>query len=229
MNKLKANLFAEMAKKGWNAYDLADKSGVPQPTIQRFLSGKHSDPRTKTVVKLAQGLGLTELELRGLAEPAKPKANAELLGGFEAWDNAMPLHNDEVELPFFQQTPTAAPPAVQINPALKMRFALATLKKKNVAPESAACVTVTGDSMIPVLPDGATVVIDTSQTAILNGEMYALEHGGELRVKVVYQLPGGGLRLRSFNDRAWPNEAITGIESEQLRILGRVFWYAVLL
>ena len=28
--------------------------------------------------------------------------------------------------------------------------------------------------------------------------MYAFDHDGQLRVKLLYRLPGGGLRIRSF-------------------------------
>lgn len=49
-----------MDLKQWNPYDLSRHSGVPQPTIQRFLSDKHCEPRGETVRKLAAGLGISE-------------------------------------------------------------------------------------------------------------------------------------------------------------------------
>lgn len=54
-----------MDKRGWNAYDLSNASRVPQPTIQRFLSGKHGDPRSNTIKKIAVGLKISEAKLRG--------------------------------------------------------------------------------------------------------------------------------------------------------------------
>ncbi len=65
MTTLRKNLEKEMASREWNAYVLSDRSGVPQPTIQRFLKGKIGDPRADTVRKLASGLGITESALRG--------------------------------------------------------------------------------------------------------------------------------------------------------------------
>ena len=65
MTTLRKNLEKEMASREWNAYVLSDRSGVPQPTIQRFLKGKIGDPRADTVRKLANGLGITESTLRG--------------------------------------------------------------------------------------------------------------------------------------------------------------------
>jgi transcriptional regulator with XRE-family HTH domain len=66
MNKLRQTLQKELSKKGWNAYDLESRSGVPQPTIHRFLTGKHEDLRSKNVEKIARALNLTESQLRGL-------------------------------------------------------------------------------------------------------------------------------------------------------------------
>lgn len=54
-----------MARHGHNAYDLERLSGVPQPTIHRFLSGRHGDPRSSTLKKLADAYGVTESQLRG--------------------------------------------------------------------------------------------------------------------------------------------------------------------
>ena len=55
----------------------------------------------------------------------------------------------------------------------KLRFGKYTLRKKNIDPASAACVTVSGNSMEPVLPDGSTVGVDTSARTIKDGDMYA--------------------------------------------------------
>lgn len=52
--ELRDVLSAEMEKRGHNAYTLAELSGVPQPTINRILTGKHGDPRSSTVRKLAR-------------------------------------------------------------------------------------------------------------------------------------------------------------------------------
>ena len=72
MTTLRKNLKLEMDSRGWNATVLSERSGVPQPTIQRFLSGTHGDPRSSTIQKLAKGLGTTEAALRGFEEIDPP-------------------------------------------------------------------------------------------------------------------------------------------------------------
>jgi transcriptional regulator with XRE-family HTH domain len=62
---MRANLAELMRQAGDDAYSLETKSGVPQPTTQRFLSGKHGEPRSSTVRKWAKAYGITESQLRG--------------------------------------------------------------------------------------------------------------------------------------------------------------------
>jgi phage repressor protein C with HTH and peptisase S24 domain len=110
----------------------------------------------------------------------------------------------------------------------KLRFNLSTLNKAGVSPDTTACCKVSGDSMEPVLPNGSTVGIDTSQTTVLDGKMYAIEHGGMLRVKYLYRLPFNGLRIRSANPDL-NDEELSNESAQEIRIIGRVFWYSVLL
>ena len=49
--------------------------------------------------------------------------------------------------------------------------------------------------------DGSTIGVDTATTHITDGEIYALEHDGMLRVKFVYRLPGGGIRRAASTAR----------------------------
>ncbi|MEE5082072.1 hypothetical protein V2K58_21335 [Pseudomonas alliivorans] len=51
-----------------------------------------------------------------------------------------------------------------------------------------------------------------------------------MRVKMLYKLPSGGIRMRSFNREEYPDEEYSErrIELEEIKIIGRVFWYSVL-
>lgn len=53
-------LAALMAKRGVSQYTLAAQSGVPQPTIQRILSGETQNPKIETLRNLAKVLGARE-------------------------------------------------------------------------------------------------------------------------------------------------------------------------
>jgi len=161
------------------------------------------------------------------SEAQKPASNAEWLGGLDLWDEHTPLDYDEVALPFLREVKLSAgigSSEVQENHGCKLRFARSTLKRQGVQTERAYCVTVKGNSMEPVLPDGCTVGIDTGKKDVVNGDWYAIDHHGELRIKMMYRLPGGGYRLRSFNSDEYPDEY--PVSEQELRVLGRVFWWS---
>lgn len=54
-----------MERKELTAHDLQRLSGVPAPTVYRFLTGRHSEPKSETIRKWAHALGVTEGQLRG--------------------------------------------------------------------------------------------------------------------------------------------------------------------
>lgn len=153
------------------------------------------------------------------------------VGSFDTWDSSTPLNDDEVEIYFYKEVELSAGNGSIVqreNSGFKLRFAKSTLKRYNIQPEMAACVVVSGNSMEPVLPDQATVGIDTANLKIKDGDMYAIDHCGMLRVKVLYRLPGGGIRLRSFNRDEYPDEDYQAEKANEVKVLGRVFWYSVL-
>lgn len=80
--------------------------------------------------------------------------NTEWHAGFELWDGDTPLRDDEVALPFYREVELAAGSGstfVQDNGGSKLRFSKSPLKKSRVEPQHAAYVTVSGDSMLPVM------------------------------------------------------------------------------
>ncbi len=192
---------------------------------------------------IEQTLGMQPYSLDiepGNDSPARrsPLSVAETMSSYtldpvETWDDETPLGEDEVELPFFKEVEMSAGKGSEV--ALeahgrKLRFGRRTLQRKNITPEAAACATITGNSMEPVLPDGTTVGIDTAATAIQDGKMYALDHDGQLRIKLLYRAPGSGIRLSSYNRTEHPDETYDAeYVQDKIRVIGKVFWYSVLL
>lgn len=154
------------------------------------------------------------------------------LAPLEPWSDDSPLQEGEVEIPYYKEVELAAGKGSEVmleSGGRKLRFGKRTLQKKGVTPEAAAAATVTGNSMEPVLPHGSTVAIDTASRTVVDGKMYAINHDGQLRVKLLYRLPGGGLRVRSYNTAEHPDEYYTAEQAESISVIGRVFWYSVLL
>ncbi|MDR5611386.1 MULTISPECIES: helix-turn-helix transcriptional regulator [unclassified Arsenophonus] len=213
---------------------LGKRIGVSKATISQWESGT-TEPNGKNLVSLAKALGVTvEWLLNGSEKNPEaniPLANAKIIGTFAPWDANTPLSKDEVELPFFKEISLSAGKGSFVeldHNGYKLRFALSTLKKAGVDPQTAGCVTITGNSMEPVVPDGAVAGIDSSNKDIKDGQMYAIEQEGMLRIKILYRIPGG-IRLRSYNRDEYADEDYTGSEVFNIKIIGKVFWYSVLI
>lgn len=248
MNEYSDRLKYALDRRGMSQSELARKVGVKPQAIQYLCrEGRQSVHSVKiaeileiSAAWLTDGIGDMELPTHAdqnyidsyavRAELPSP-APRYTLGEFDLWDGSTPLGKDEVALPFFREVEFSAGPGrhkVIENHGLKIRFAKSTLKKKGVSASDAACVTLSGKSMEPVYPDGCTIGIDKSKNKLVDGDIFAIDHDGELRVKIMYKLTGGGIRLRSFNIDEYPDENYSADEAENIRILGRVFWWSAL-
>jgi len=162
-----------------------------------------------------------------------PKDELEFVGRLDVWDSNTPLDDDEVELPLFREVELAAGAGqtqVIENHGAKLRFAKSTLSRAGVQKEHAACAFVRGNSMEPVMPDGTCVGVDTGDTTVRDGEIYAIDHDGMLRVKYLHRRPGGGIKIVSQNSIEHEAEDYTAarVVEENIRVIGRVFWWSVL-
>lgn len=163
------------------------------------------------------------------ATDERVESNAELIGTMAAWDDSTPLSSDEVAIPLYKEVELAggdgATEVIEV-PGRLLRFAKSTLREAGVDEKNAACATLRGRSMERLIMDGATIGIDRGSTHIEDGEIYAFDHEGMLRVKFLYRIPGGGLRIRSENDDEFPDELLTAEQAKHIRVLGWVFWWS---
>jgi len=209
---------------------LEAKSGVGQATIGRVLRAE-VDVRTDSLQALANALGKPVGYFFTGNEKKAIQGNAEWVGDLDPWDDGTPLGEEEVEVPLFREVALAAGMGAEVvreSDGAKLRFSKHTLRKAGVDAGATACAKVSGNSMEPVLLDGTTVGIDTSKTQIKDGDLYAIDHGGLLRIKLLYRMPANGLRIVSYNRDEWPDEYLDEEKSREVRIIGRVFWWSTL-
>lgn len=110
---------------------------------------------------------------------------------------------------------------INLTRSTPLAFRASWVREKRLKPGKLAAMTATGDSMQPGIFDGDSLVVDTSQTEVQDGKVYALWYDGGERVKRLYRLPGGGLRIKSDNPDHPPIE-VHPEKLEHVRILGRV-------
>ncbi|MGY4490220.1 LexA family transcriptional regulator [Pseudomonas sp. TE3610] len=221
-----------LARDGLSATELHRRTGVPQSTLSRILGGKIVDPADKHIAKLAEYFRVSTDQLRGRASLAG-NGHAELRD-ISLWDDDTPVEDDEVSVPFLREVELAAGSGrfvIEESERASLRFGKRSLRHNGVQFDQAKCVTVRGNSMLPVLRDGATVGVNAGKRGIgdiIDGDLYAINHNGQLRVKQLYRLPTG-IRLRSFNREEHPDEdySFAQMQDEQIIILGHVFWWGM--
>lgn len=209
--------------------DISRETGASSGGISQWVNGV-SRPGSKYLAPLAKvlqcdpGWLLTGREASPNTNPKPEFPIAPVRGHRDSW---LDEPSEDIIIPHFYEDEVAAEhhsiqnyesagPFVRIHKDL--------ISSSCTSPANAIAVTVTGNSMEPVLQDGCIIGIDTGSHGIRDGKMYAIEHGSMLRVKVLYRTPGGGLRLKSYNEVEYPEESLSAEEARSIQIIGRVFW-----
>ena len=231
---------AKAAGRSLTQADVAEACGWSgQSAFSQYATGK-VPLNVEALLKLAKALNFDASEVSTrlvstVANVQQERIQPSLkVGSIETWDDETPLDDDEVYVPFLQEVELAAGSGrfvIEESDSARLRFFKKDLRHNGVQFSNAKCVKVGGNSMLPVLRDGATVGVNVGKNTlsdIVDGDMYAINHNGQLRVKQVYRLPTG-IRLRSFNREEHPDEDYTfqQIKEQQISILGHVFWWAM--
>jgi len=236
MNTLKDRLEELMAEHGLTTQQqLADFAGVSKGLVGQWFNGSTGlgakpllafGKKTRFSTQwLADGTG----EKYQSASPSKPiESNATAFAVVETWQDGTPLNDAECEVPFLKEVRLSAGSgafeASDFN-GYKLRFHESSLRRKGINPKDVVCVSADGNSMEPVFPDGATLGVDTSQKHIKDGKIYAINHDGWLRTKILCRLPGNRIRIHSYNEEEHPDEEV---DAADIQVIGRVFWWSVL-
>ncbi|KDN12735.1 repressor protein cI [Snodgrassella communis] len=155
-------------------------------------------------------------------------SNVGAKGNFLLWDDDNPLPDDEyVLVNYYKDVCLAAGDGsfdcTDYN-EFKLAFARSTLRKCGVSPSKAVCMTIKGDSMEPVLPDGATVGVNLDRKRIINNEIYAFRHSDVLRIKQLSWNKNNTINIHSFNSSRKDETAYL----EEMEIIGHVFTWSVI-
>ncbi|WP_454676649.1 LexA family transcriptional regulator [Achromobacter marplatensis] len=104
----------------------------------------------------------------------------------------------------------------------RLSFRADFLRSSGATPQHTVSVSVRGDSMEPLIPDGATILVNRGATSIINGKIYAFRQHDEVKVKRLYK-GNGGFIARSENAAVYSDLHLS-FEDPAIEIIGRAFW-----
>lgn len=206
--------------------------GESQQTLKNWESRGISK---SGLLRAQEVIGCRAEWLRGgsepMAVPVTPKQAADqVLRPVLPWGDDTPLDDDEVELRFLKSWINRSGPGYAedtiFDDGKRLRMGILSMRKAGVDPACCVVGINRGDSNAPLILDGAAVYVDLSKREIVEGEPYALYHDGEFRVKFLHKLPAGGLRLRSYNSSAYPDEDYPTGWHEHIQIEGWVWTWS---
>lgn len=151
--------------------------------------------------------------------------------GVKSWKDGDPIPQGMVKVPYYENIYASCGNGYsndELDPLKDLYFREETLREYGVSAEHAKAIRVIGDSMYPEIRDGETVSVDTSATRIFDGEIYAINHDGMIKVKYAHRIKEGGFKLVSRNEDkvAYPDEIFTPerIETENVTVIGQFWW-----
>jgi phage repressor protein C with HTH and peptisase S24 domain len=102
------------------------------------------------------------------------------------------------------------------------------LKDLQIVPTNVRSFLFAGNSMYPFIPGNSEVFYDRSRKSIKDEGYFAISHGGVLKVRKIFQVPYGGIKLVSTNANKdeYPDEVLTEdqIHDKAFIILGQIFY-----
>lgn len=105
----------------------------------------------------------------------------------------------------------------------KLPFDSQWLNKHNLKPDNLMVLYVAGDSMLPTMEDGDSVLIDKSKTKIIDRKIYGIVIGGDCKIKRLSQRFDGSIEVISDNPMH-KTEVIPASELEYLHIIGQAVY-----
>lgn len=105
----------------------------------------------------------------------------------------------------------------------RLSFRSDFLRSVGATPDHTVSVSVKGDSMEPLIPDGSTILVNRDNTTIVNGKVYAIRVHEDLLVKRLYR-GNGGFIARSENPAGGYPDLHLNEADPEIEIIGRAFW-----
>lgn len=207
---------------------LSEITGVTRKAANKWLNGENA-PKADHIKKIAQFFDVNTSWLEyGESTMDRPAQRIHhSLTDTEAYEVNEAGATYDLFVPYFEEVQLAAGAglaSILDSATEKVAIPITILQEAGIPGPAVASCRICGDSMANKIMDGAKVFIDTREKQINDGKIYAIDHGGMLRIKYLFRQPFGGIRIRSENSEDFPDELLSSEEAGNIRIIGRVFW-----
>lgn len=200
-------------------------TGVSRRTLTDWVSDK-TEPRASSLAEICQ---VTGARIDWLVT-----GEGEMLQRYTGIDETAPQDVDDldrpdfVRLPIYNEIQASAGPGATV-PATEqadgvVAFARPFLRDLGATPDRCSIIWARGDSMQPTIPDGSILVVDCSQTDVVNGCIYVLNVDDDLLVKRVRRRLDATIEIVSDN-AMYPPESLRAEQLRHLRVVGRVVYF----
>lgn len=204
--------------------ELARACGVKPPSVHGWLSGKSKFLRGENLLCAAQVLGVEQEWLatgRGLKH-----RQVHTTSNIRALHPEDPLPDDMVSVPEsrieFSAGNGRTPVYELVEDSAPATYRLSWFQQERINPERVRRFRVSGDSMEPFLYARDTILVNEDETNIVDGKLYAIRYGDDLRVKYLFRRLDGTLILRSVNPAYKDEEVAPELAQEHIGVIGRV-------
>jgi phage repressor protein C with HTH and peptisase S24 domain len=208
-----------MREKGITQQALADRLGVTRQAVALWQkSGRFS---SSTLPKVAAALGVSPGVLLGdAAEEDDPHVVRVV--------SDAPLRPGFVRVPVFDAAGSCGMQNGQvggdlITGALDLSERFVRSLAGVTSTRRLQVISSTGDSMSPTIESRALILLDTNQRQVIGDGVFCLRIEGELFIKRLQRVPGGGVTLLSDNPR-YPAQTLTREAFAEADVLGRVVY-----
>ncbi|KAA6208118.1 XRE family transcriptional regulator [Avibacterium paragallinarum] len=223
MNSLSERLSYAMKLSGKTQADLGAEVGVSQTAIGKIINGKTLNPRY--LLGLAKALNVsTEWLATGNGEM---ELNPDHIHNVAIADNVQGMDLDNyiiIDMYDIKLSAGTGNLAWFVNDEDPVLLRKSWFRRYNINPDSCKAMYVKGSSMVPDLENGDTVIIDTDDIDIEDGEIYAVSYKQRLFIKRIVRTENG-IQLISSAEGYEPIDIDESIEnSDTFRILGKKVW-----
>lgn len=207
--------------KGFSLRQVSIKSGVSHTQIADIEKGVNYGSKEK-LDKILKALGVSDEEIKKFYDmqdyektPESIKEKLKNIAKGESSNIRILYEDDFIEMPVKAKA-SAGNGYINFEETLYTR-----LIRKGAFCTDCYLIEVSGNSMEPLIQDGAFVIVDPHQTEYIANKIYVVKVGEETYVKrVIINREAGVMVLKSINPE-YEDKYIMGKELENVKLLGR--------